>query len=135
MNVDPGAVSLASQIMWHYEGCEKKLPGGRIGPYRDAVGVATIGWGNTRWQDGRAVAMSDAPISQADADALLTHFVGVFARNVCDLLPNGTPTNEVAAFISLAYNIGIAGFDHSSALREFLKGDKRAAGDGQGYRI
>ena len=68
--------------MRHYEGCEKKLPDGRIEPYRDAGGVATIGWGNTRWQDGRAVAMGDAPISQAEADALFTHFVGVFAKGV-----------------------------------------------------
>src|SRR5215472_5069689 len=130
MDADQNAVALASQIMRHYEGCERKLPDGRIEPYRDAGGVATIGWGNTRWQDGRAVAMGDAPISQAEADALFTHFVGVFAKGVCDLLPDGTQSNEAAAFLSLAYNIGVPGFDHSSALREFIQGNKQAAGDG-----
>jgi len=74
--------------------------------------------------------MDDTPISQAEADALFTHFVGIFARDVCALLPDGTQSSEAAAFISLAYNIGVAGFDHSSALREFLQGDKQAAGDG-----
>jgi len=52
MDVDQNAVTLASQIMRHYEGCEKKLSNGRIGPYLDTAKVATIGWGNTRWQDG-----------------------------------------------------------------------------------
>jgi lysozyme len=128
MDVDDAAVSLASQIIRFCECCERKLPDGRIAPYRDARGIPTIGWGNTRWRDGRAVSMDDAPISQADADVLYNHFLGVFAKGVCELLPNGTSANETAAFISLSYNIGLRAFSHSAALRRFLVGNKRMAG-------
>jgi lysozyme len=130
MDVDETAVSLASQIMRYYESCEKKLPDGRIAPYLDVRGIPTIGWGNTRWQDGRSVSMADAPISQADADTLYDHFLGVFSKGVCDQLPNGTEANEAAAFISLSYNIGLPAFSGSTALREFLAGNKQAAGQG-----
>ena len=132
MQVDPNAVAIASRIMHHYEGCEKRRADGRIEPYRDAKGVATIGWGNTHWRDGSAVRLNDAPITQADADALYDHYLAVFSRDVCDLLPEGTAPHEAAAFIALSYNIGTSheGFAGSTALREFLQGKKDAAGDG-----
>jgi lysozyme len=132
MQVEPQAVALASRIMHHYEGCERRRPDGLIEPYLDAKGIPTIGWGNTRWQDGRAVRMDDEPITRAAADSLYEHFLGVFARGVCDLLPDGTAPHETAAFIALAYNIGLSndGFAGSTALREFRRGEKQRAGDG-----
>ena len=40
-------------------------------PYIDAVGVVTIGYGNTYYPDGRKVTMQDAPITETQATILL----------------------------------------------------------------
>jgi lysozyme len=121
------ALEDAAAIMHFFEGCEKKLPGGMIGPYLDMVGVPTIGWGNTQWPDGRKVSMSDKPITQAEADALFLVFLNRVADAVFALLPAGTGPKQAAACISLAYNIGTGGFGTSSALRKLKAGDLAGA--------
>ncbi len=121
------ALEDAAAVMHFFEGCEKKLPGGMIGPYLDMVQVPTIGWGNTQWPDGRKVSMSDKPITQAEADALFLVFLNRFADAVFALLPAGTAPKHAAACISLAYNIGTGGFGTSSALRKLKEGDHAGA--------
>jgi len=123
------ALEDAAAVMHFFEGCEKKLPGGMIGPYLDMVQVPTIGWGNTQWPDGRRVTMKDAPITQAEADALFLVFLNRFADAVFALLPPGTAPKHAAACVSLAYNIGSGpkGFAGSSALRKLKAGDHAGA--------
>lgn len=123
------ALEDAAAVMHFFEGCERKLPGGMIGPYLDMVQVPTIGWGNTQWPDGRRVSMQDAPITQAEADALFLVFLNRFADAVFALLPDGTAPKHAAACISLAYNIGSGpkGFAGSSALRKLKEGDHAGA--------
>jgi lysozyme len=119
------ALEDAAAVMHFFEGCEKKLPGGMIGPYLDMVQVPTIGWGNTEWPDGRRVSMSDAPITQAEADALFLVFLHRFAEQVFALIPSTATPKQAAACISLAYNIGAGskGFGGSSALRKLKAGE------------
>jgi len=123
------ALEDAAAVMHFFEGCEKKLPGGLIGPYLDMVKVPTIGWGNTEWPDGRRVSMDDPPITQAEADALFLVFLNRFADKVFALIPGKAAPKHAAAFISLAYNIGTGakGFGGSSALRKFNAGDLAGA--------
>jgi lysozyme len=121
------ALEDAAAVMHFFEGCEKKLPGGMIGPYLDMVGVPTIGWGNTQWPDGRKVSLADPPITQAEADALFLVFLNRFAEAVFALIPPGTAPRQAAACISLAYNIGMGGFGGSSALRKLKAGDAAGA--------
>ena len=66
--VEPEAVGLT--IKRHYEGCEKKILNGLIAPYLCPAKVPTIGWGNTFYENGTRVRLSDAPITQSRADAL-----------------------------------------------------------------
>jgi lysozyme len=121
------ALEDAAAVMHFFEGCEKKLPGGLIGPYADMVGVPTIGWGNTQWPDGRKVRLDDAPITQAEADALFLVFLGRFADAVFALIPKASPSRQAAACISLAYNIGVGAFGGSSALARLKAGDAAGA--------
>lgn len=123
------ALEDAAALMHAFEGCETRLPDGRIAPYLDMVGVPTIGWGNTSWPDGRRVSMADPPITQEEADALFGFFLAQFAGKVFALLPPGTPPKQAAACISLAYNIGAeaAGFAGSTALRRLRAGDAAGA--------
>jgi lysozyme len=120
----------AIYLLHHYESCAKKLPSGRIAPYLDAKGIPTIGWGNTRWEDGRAVKMTDEPIEQARADSLFAAILLGFDRQVREWLPARYHGTEVhAAFLSFAYNVGEAGAENSTAAARMQKGDLAGAAE------
>jgi len=110
---------IAPQLIRYYEQC-------RLEPYLDAKGVATIGWGNTVYIDNSRVAMDDQPLTQSEADKLFDFWLNSFSTKVAAHVVGAKP-NELAAFISLAYNIGLANFLHSSALRVYLAGSKTGA--------
>jgi lysozyme len=111
---------IASQVIKHYESCELK-------PYQHTGDVPTIGWGNTIWQDGTKVSLDDDPITQGAADALFLFWLIDFTKKVSPHLPGAKP-NELAAFVSLAYNIGVVAFTRSTALRRYLGGNKSLVG-------
>jgi lysozyme len=94
---------------------------GRV--YLDAVGVETIGFGETRRDVIERYRQSG--ISQQDALGLLKQRVQEFADAVERCITNSdalTP-NRHAALTSLAYNIGVGGFRESSACKRFNAGD------------
>lgn len=115
------ATDLAARLIQHYESCV-------LHPYHDARGVVTIGWGNTRWEDGVPVTIGIAPISQDRADALFKFWLNKFVEDTKHYVP-GANNQQLAAFTSLAYNIGEQAFSHSTALRQFLLSNTSAAGD------
>lgn len=108
--------------------------GFRSKPYRDSVGVPTIGYGNTYYLNGTKVKMSDPPISKDEAKQLKMAVINQdFAPVVNKLLEqqikNGQITqNMFDALISLAYNIGVGGLAKSSVIRHLKNGDKQKAG-------
>ena len=109
--------------------------GFRSAPYRDSVGVPTIGYGNTYYLDGRKVKMSDPPISRDEAKKLKMavinrDFAPVVNRLLSEQIAKGQITqNMFDALISLAYNIGVGGLSKSSVIRHLKNGDKQKAGD------
>ncbi|WP_419900734.1 lysozyme [Roseomonas sp. USHLN139] len=117
----------ATTLLHHYESCAAKRPDGMIAPYLDAASIPTIGWGNTRYADGRRVSMADKPITQAEADALFTEVLAGFSQEVLALLPATVDDDAHAAFLSFAYNVGVPGFAGSTALRRFMAGDRKGA--------
>lgn len=120
----------ATTLLHHYESCAKRLPNGLVAPYLDLGGVATIGWGNTFYADGRRVTLADRPISQAEADALFATVLARFSRDVLALLPPAVDDDAHAAFLSFAYNVGSGkdGLAGSTALKRFRSGDRSGAG-------
>ena len=120
MAVVDDAMVIAVPLVQHYEGCSLSV-------YQNRGDVPTIGWGNTQYQDGTAVTMDDMDISQQDADELFAFWLSDFMKQVSPHVPAALPC-ELAAFTSLAYNIGVHGFTISSALRHYLHGDKTGAG-------
>lgn len=109
--------------------------GFRSAPYRDSVGVPTIGYGNTYYLDGRKVKMTDPPISKDEAKKLKMAVINQdFAPVVNKLLESQIKAGQISqnqfdALISLAYNIGTAGLAKSSVIRHLKNGDKQKAGD------
>ena len=83
---------------------------------------ATIGYGNTFWEDGRAVKLGEQ-ISKSRAEALLLHTVSGFAQGVSDRVSVTLTQNQFDAMVSLAYNIGLGNFGSSTLLRKVNERD------------
>lgn len=75
-------------------------------PYLDKAGIPTIGWGNTRYLNGKRVTMQDPDISQNAADALLKQTVDGVAKEVDDMIIDSISQNQFDALVDFAYNIG-----------------------------
>lgn len=116
----------------------KEFEGLRLTAYRDSVGVWTIGYGNTFYEDGSTVKQGHK-ITQERADRLFRSIVYKFADQVRNALTNPERVSDAqfSAMVSLAYNIGIGAFRGSTLLRkvnanpcdptipdEFLRWDK-----------
>jgi lysozyme len=95
------------------KGFEKFMPK----PYIDAVGVFTIGYGNTYYPDGQKVTMQDSPITEGQATILLET---VFEKDFAKYIPENVNQNQFDALASLVYNIGTGAF-FKSTLRKKVK--------------
>lgn len=78
-------------------------------PYEDAVGIPTIGYGTTHYPDGRAVTLSDRPITEAQAREYLKFHV----KHDCEILEKFIKINKLSlndkqfsALVCFAYNAG-----------------------------
>lgn len=86
-------------------------------PYIDAVGVATIGWGNTFWEDGAKVKMTDKPISRERGNALNAHWLGIFEDAIKKYVKPCLFQCQFDALVSFVYNVGVANFRSSTLLK------------------
>lgn len=128
-NLKVGPKALA--LIHHFEQC-------RLSAYRDAVGIATIGWGMTYYPDGVKVRLGDA-ITQAQADAMSAEIMERdFAAPIRAALGDAPTTPaQFGAMVALAYNIGIGprlwvpgrakGFRQSEVLKRHKAGDLAGA--------
>lgn len=104
------ALSIAMPVVERWEGT-------RTDPYRDVVGVWTVCTGETR------VAMrrySEAECAQMLRRALEHDYAPAILAAVPDLRER---PHQLAASISLSYNIGTAAFARSTVVRRFNAGD------------
>jgi lysozyme len=109
-------------LIKNFEGCKLKA-------YQDSAGVWTIGWGTTG-RAGLGIEPAEGmTITQEEADYWLEKGVNKFADEIAPLITAPINANEMAAFTSLAYNIGTTNFAKSSALRHFNAGNKMAAAE------
>lgn len=79
--------------------------------YQDSVGVWTICHGETH-----GVTSADK-LTKQQCDLLSQSRIGMFMLQITDLIEVPMTPNTLAAHTSFAYNIGIAGYTRSSALR------------------
>jgi lysozyme len=117
MNLD-----LAIALCKQFEGFKSK-------PYLCPAGVATIGYGSTYYRDGRKVVLTDAPMGEPDAAALLrfelehTYLPGAL-RN-CPIL--ATDERKCNAIVDFCYNLGIGRLQTSTLKRKINAQDWDAA--------
>jgi lysozyme len=96
----------------------------RLKAYQDQAGVWTIGYGH------RAGVHPSNVITKDEAVRLLSVDLNIFEVPVNSLTRIGTTDNQFAAMVSLAFNIGIYGFQTSTVLRKHNLGDTAGAAAG-----
>lgn len=89
--------------------------------YRCPAGVWTIGWGET---DGVRPGDTCTP---EQADRWLLEDLTERAAAVRELCTREPSPHELAAMVSLAYNVGLAGLQRSTVLRQHNAGNAQAA--------
>lgn len=99
----------------------KRFEGCRLAPYRDAVGLWTIGWGHLVSRDKEATPPD--PISQAEADALLAADLARMAASVGRLTRVALADGQFAALVSFAFNVGAGNLQASTLLRLVNRAD------------
>lgn len=93
-----------------------QFEGLKLSAYQDSVGIWTIGYGNTFYEDGTAVKKGDV-ITHNRAIKLFNLIVKRFEVGVDELVTSLINQNQFDALVCLAYNIGIGNFKSSSLLK------------------
>lgn len=95
----------------------KSFEGCKLVAYQCSAGRWTIGYGNTFFEDGKAVKPGDR-VTQQKAEQLFELIVGNFADKVAKEIKTILTDNQFAAIVSLAYNIGMGNLQKSTLLKK-----------------
>lgn len=96
--------------------------------YVDAVGVVTIGWGTTTYNDGRPVKLGERVTPQQADQLLRDQVLRDYAPALFKALPmavNFTPRQQ-AALVSFTYNVGVKALNQSTLRQRLLAGEPPA---------
>jgi lysozyme len=100
-----------------------RFEGVYLHPYACPAGVATIGVGATRYLDGRAVRLSDPPITREEAMALLRlSLEREYMPQVVALCPGVDTPGRLAAITDFAFNVGTGALRASTLRRRVNAG-------------
>lgn len=105
----------------------RRFEGFRSKPYRCPAGVPTIGYGSTRYADGTPVKLTDASITQAQADDIMRATLGEYENAVNRYVTVPLNQNEFDALVDFAYNAGAKNLLNSTLLRKLNAGDRAGA--------
>jgi len=95
----------------------KKYEGLRLSSYLCAAGVPTIGYGSTRYPNGKKVILGEKLTNEKEATQLLLATLEPFEAAVNKHLPNINQC-QFDALIVFAYNVGIGAFIKSALLKK-----------------
>jgi lysozyme len=96
-------------------------------PYLCPAGIPTIGYGSTRYADGRPVKLGDPPISQAQADAIMRATLGEYEAAVTRYVTATINQNQFDALVDFAYNAGAQNLRTSTLLKMLNAGNVAGA--------
>jgi len=102
-------------MMVAFEGCI-------LHPYRDQVGIPTIGIGCTYYESGVRVTMQDPSITKQRAGELFINISTVYSNPVHYWTVPILNQNQFNALFSFCYNVGPHGFRISSVLSLINRG-------------
>jgi lysozyme len=87
------------ELIKHFEGFSGK-------PYLCPAGVPTIGYGSTRYADGRKVTLNDPQIGEQQAIAIMQKTLESYERDVTRYVQVPVNQNQFDALVDFAYNMG-----------------------------
>lgn len=105
----------------------RRFEGFRSKPYRCPAAVPTIGYGSTRYADGTPVKLTDAPITQEQADDIMRATLGEYENAVNRYVSVSLNQNEFDALVDFAYNAGAKSLLNSTLLKKLNAGDRKGA--------
>lgn len=112
----PDALRQAAALCRRFEGLYLR-------PYVCPAGVPTIGYGSTRYADGRAVRLTDAAITEPQAETMLLHDLRhVRLPEVRRLCPGIDQPGRLAAVLDFAFNLGVGALASSTLRRRINAG-------------
>jgi len=95
----------------------KEFEGLKLKPYLCSAGVPTIGYGNTFYENGTKVKLTDAPITKERAETLFKSLADKFAVKVVPLIKKPITQNQFNALVSFSYNVGVTALQNSTLLK------------------
>jgi lysozyme len=104
----------------------KAFEGFKSETYKCPAGVLTIGYGTTRYPNGKTVQVEDE-VSEQQAEAFLLYDCNKFSQDVDRLVKVPLNQNQKDALISFCYNLGTGAFAGSTMLKLLNQGDYKAA--------
>lgn len=105
----------------------KQFEGLRLSSYRDAAGVWTIGYGSTRYHDGKPVRPGDRLVNEQQASALFSNTLGQYEEAVNNDVKVPLTQNQFDALVSFTYNEGTGALKMSTLLKKLNTGDYTGA--------
>lgn len=96
----------------------KKFESFKAKPYLCPAGIPTIGYGCTYYPSGKHVTMTDAPLSEPEASALLRTLLGTYEAGVNRYVQKSINQNQFDALVSFAYNVGLENLRSSTLLKK-----------------
>lgn len=99
-------------------------------PYKDSVGVATIGTGTTVYPNGQKVKITDPPITNKQATEYLKFHINKDAK-IFNKTLLGVPLSqtEYDLYMDFTYQFGTGAWSQSSMLRNLKQGKYKQACD------
>jgi len=97
--------------------------------YLDSKGLPTAGVGHLLDAEEKAEFKLGAKISQAQSDAWLAADLKDSEDAVNSSVHTTLTQNEFDALVSLTFNIGVHGFEHSTVVKKLNAGDKKGAAE------
>ena len=94
----------------------KNFEGLRLNAYKDIAGIWTIGYGSTRYHDGRSIKPGDKLASAALADVLFNNTLGPYESAVNARVKVPLSQNQFDALVSFTYNEGTGALAASTLL-------------------
>lgn len=107
----------------------KTFEGLRLNAYRDVAGVWTIGYGSTRYHDGKTIKPGDKLPGEAEASALLANTLRTYTDAVNQLVKIALNQNQFNALVSFAYNEGTGALERSTLLKKLNQLNYAGAAD------
>ena len=105
----------------------KALEGFSAKPYRCPAGIPTIGYGVTKYPDGRSVAINDLAVTEDEAHELLVTTLVPYESVVERLVHVPLSQSQFDALVSFTFNLGATNLSNSTLLRVLNAGDYAAA--------